>query len=321
MIKFYDFEFNLLGSEHRYTSLRWEIKYNDIGTFEAHLPLGLTDTVNIIMENEYLIAEQKGRFAIITGKQLNTEAVIYGRTLNWILSRRTTPKFKQLTGTCGELAKGFFNAAFSDIDNFAVQTDCETKTIDFWRNTRNVTQTVIMECLDNDGAGHEVLYDIENKQWIFRIYKGIERDCIISEPLKTAYDTAFSTDILDLYDGGWYEEQPETTEGTETDYESIWTYIEKDNPKTGIYHWEAVLSGANSSEAKTDLKKKKINEECEAKVRNLKYGVDYNLGDILRFQIVKGDFKKTVLKRVTAISLWNEQGSSGESPILSDMEE
>lgn len=320
MIKFYDFEFNLLCAEHRAQSVIWNIKYNDVGTFEAHFPLNIENTPDIIMENQYLIAVQEEKAAIITGKQLTNELIIYGRTLNWFLTRRTTPKFSQLTDTCANLCVRFFNDAFSDVDNFISRVDCTTKQIDFWRNVYNPTEKVIAECLDNDGAGHEVIMDIKNERYVLRIYKGETKEHIISEPLKTAYDTSYTGDILDLYDGGWYEKQAETSEEN-TNTENTWIYIEKDNPKTGIYHWEAVLSGSNNSEAKTDLNKKKETEKYEAKIRNLKYGTDYNLGDVLRFQIVKGSVKKTVRKRVTAINIFKEAGSSGEAPTLSDMEE
>jgi len=85
-VRFYDFEFSLVHIEHDIISSNWTLLENGIGTFEIHLPL-TSNLVPLAMERQYLVAVQGEKQAIITGRRLAEEAVFYGRSCNWILSR------------------------------------------------------------------------------------------------------------------------------------------------------------------------------------------------------------------------------------------
>ena len=117
MLLFYDFEFNLLYVETKISSARWSLKHAGIGTFEAHIPLS-SELLALNSENEYLVAVAGGLSAIIVGYQVEDDLAIFGRTCNFLLSKRVTPAFSLLSGHSGELAKGFAENAFSDVENF-----------------------------------------------------------------------------------------------------------------------------------------------------------------------------------------------------------
>lgn len=311
----YTWEFELLHIEPRYISANWTIHYNGIGTFEGRFGLD-SEIVPIVMQNKYLVVKQGTKTAIVTGTIINNDLAVFGRTCNWLLTRRTTPNFKSINGNVQTLTRNIVSTAFSDVSNFNLGEiiSWQTKTIDFWRNTYNPTADVVKECLDNDGAGHEVVFDTLNKQWIYRVMHGNELPLIVSEANKNAYDTQINEDILDFYTAGYYEKQPEDTEA-----ESEWIYISGE--KTGIYKWECRLNGGNLSEARTDLNNKKAVSETSLKSYNLKFGIDYELGDIVRVQIQKGQYRTTVKKRITGVNIWYEQASTGEQPIFEDLEE
>lgn len=335
-IRVYDFEFNLLLVIGKYKSIHWEIYYNKIGTVELHLGLE-SPIIPILMSNPYLVIKQGvKKTAVITGKIVDTEVTVFGRTCNWLLSRRTTPDFDQLTGTVENLTRGFVETAFSDVNNFVPgELVGLTKTINFWRNTRNPTSDVVRECLENNGAGHEVVFDTKNKQWIYQVLMGKALPLILSEANKNAYDTQITGDCLDYYSCGWYEKQLEIDEETE-EPQTEWVYLEGDTDKTGIdqpwidqtgiYRWEAVLSGGNQSEAKSSLTTKKKNHELSLKSRNIQWGTDYNIGDIVRVQITKGSYRATEKRRIAGVSVWREKGVDGngmdygEMPILEELE-
>lgn len=322
-LRFYDFEFNLLHIENNYLSVNWAIKHNDIGTFEAHFEL-ISDTVPVVLNNLYLVVVQGTDAAIITGKQCKTELAVYGRTCNWLLSRRTTPKFEQQSGTAEALSNAYVSAAFSDILNhpkgvYLGTAAGLTKTVDFWRNTYNKTSDVVRDCLTLDSAGHEVIFDAMNKRWVFQIRKGVTLPLVVSEDNLNAYDTEYSNDVLDYYSGGWYEQEQPAEDGNVQ--EPVWTYLSGDTSKTGIYKWVAPLSGTSESDAMTDLRKKKVNDTVTLKTINLVRGVDYNLGDTVRVQIDKEGFKKTIRKRISGVNTWYEGTDIGEQPILEDIEE
>lgn len=318
-LRFYDFEFNLLLQTNKFTSASWKIAYNDIGTFEGHFALS-SDVLPLVMQNKYLVVKQGDCAAIITCKQAGTDFAVFGRTCNWLLGKRITPDFDQLTGTVEQLTRGFVETAFADVDNFVLGTEIGlVNEINFWRNTYNPTIDVVKECLANDGAGHAVVFDTQNKQWVYTVLKGQELPLIISESNKNAYDTEITEDCLDYCTGGWYEKQEEAAEGEETP-EPVWTQITNDETKTGIYRWECVLSGSNESEAKSNLAEQKWNNETSVKSRNLICGRDYNLGDIVRVQIQKGQYRTTVKKRITGVNIRYAQGSTGEQPVFEDLE-
>lgn len=315
-IQIYDYEFNLLFQTNKFTSLNWSLKYNDIGTFEGHFSLD-TELLPIIMNHTYLIAKQGDLTAIITGNQASGDLAVFGRTCNWILTKRITPKVLQCTETVETLTRMFVENAFVDVNNFVLGEKINlTNKIDFLRDNRTVTFDIVKECLDADEAGHEIIFDIVDKKWVYQVKKGQELPLIMSEANKNAYNTELSGDCLDYFSVGWYEKQPET--GI-TDSESEWLKVSSDITKTGIYCWETILSGKNDSEAKTDLAKKKIRSETVVNSRNIFCGKDYHLGDIVRFQIQKGQYQTTVKQRITGVNIWYEQGNYGERPVFEEL--
>lgn len=313
-IRIYDFEFNLLHIENRFTSSNWRVMYNDVGTFETHFDLD-NDVVPIILGNKYLVAVQGNQAAIITGKLAINDLTVFGRTCNWILSRRVTPDFTK-NDTAEVIARELVTDAFSDVANFTLGDLAGFSTpINFWRNTYNPTHEVIRDCMLNDNGGHEVTFDTVNKQWVFRCLKGVELPLIISEDNRNAYDTEYSEDMLNHYTAGWYETHPEIDDG---EIVTDWIYLPGDTSKTGIYRWETRLTGETESEANSDLKNKRYEEKVLAKLYNLKYGTDYNLGDTVRIQVKKGAFKTTVQRRITGVNLWYEHNNIGEQPIFEE---
>lgn len=318
-IRLYDFEFNLIHIEHNIISVNAVLKYNNIGTFEAHFPISSQISTKAL-SSSYLVAVMGDIQAIITGKQAsNSEFILYGKTVNWILSRRVTHKFStynntELSKNAETLSRYIVDEAFSDVDNFILGDVCGlTYEREFWRNTANQTSDVVIDCLDNAGAGHNVIFDRINKQWIFNIYTGKEIPLVISESNSNAYDSRYSEDLQNYYNSGWYEKI--SAESTESE----WIQIVKDDTKTGIYHWDGVLYGTSPSEGNTSLKNKRWEKVTKMQTKNIHFGKDYSLGDIVRIQAVFGDFMQTVKKRISGVEMWFENNNLGEEPIFSDI--
>lgn len=322
----------LLHIEHDIISSNWTIEYNAVGTFEAHFPMD-SGIVPVVMDNTYLIAVQGDKQAIITGKQVSGDFALFGKTPNWLLTRRTTPKFSQRTGSPEELAKqiayeAFYptdpDMAFQRISNVEYVVSANSgMTIDFWRNTQNETEKVVSECLDHANLGHRITLDIKENKWIFEIVQGSQRDLMISDSNRNAYESEFTEDLQDYYTCGWYEtdapkEPQETTSDPSEETDStIWVFLPGDDPKTGVYCWEGVLSGRTESEAVTDLDQKSaIDQKIQANTRNLTLGQDYQLGDLVKFQFSIGSYQTTVEKRVTGVNIWYENNNIGEQPVF-----
>lgn len=317
-IRIYDFEFNLLHIEPKIISSNWTVKYNGIGSYEGHFDIG-GDIVPIALNNKYIIVVQGDYQAIVTGKRISgNELVLYGKTVNWILSRRVTPNFvSEYFG--GDLlveneARKLVKDAFSDVTSFVLGD--KTKKY-FWRNTYNPTSDVVIDCLDNAKLGHNVVFDRKNKQWIFNVLKGTERNILVSVGSKNAYNTEYNEDLQEYYSVRWYEEVRDSDEdGNVT--ASEWLKIEKDTDKTGIYCWECIVSEQDESSARSALAKKSRNEQISTKTHDLICGKDYNVGDIVRVRVECGKYRNTQKKRIVGVNLWYENNNIGQEPIFED---
>lgn len=217
-VRIYDFEFNLLHIEHDITSCNWTIYENDIGTFEMHFPL-TSRLVNVLMGYKYLVAVQGEKQAIITGRQLTTEGVLYGKTCNWILTRFCTSEqfdtdslytsgiitSKDAQTVCEYLIDLTMSAA----DNFIFDKNTEDSFGDVYVENKGISSSsdLVCDCLGKDGAGHTVFFDIPNKKWVFRVSKGKELSVVLSDGNRNAYDTEYSSDMQDYFTGGWYEQE------------------------------------------------------------------------------------------------------------------
>lgn len=302
----YDYEFNLLLAETGIIKSRWVVYYNDVGTFEVHLPI-TSELTKIVSENPYLVVKQHGLSAIIVGKELGDELVLYGRTCNWLLSKRITEKVDKENVYAGSVVQEMVEDAFSDVSNFTISTIHGENRVDFeYRQSK--TLDAVRECLKLSNLGHELCFNEKTKNWEFNVFQGAERDLILSEAHRNAYDTKISSDILDLATCGVYNKK------TSSGYTS--TKITGDAEKKGIYRWETMLSGETANEAKMDLGKFAEKNKISMTTDEILWKRDYGLGDIVRLQIIKGAYKKTERKRISGVEITTRQGEYSEQPIF-----
>lgn len=317
-IRFYDFEFNLLHIEPSFKSVNWTVYYNRVGNFEAHFDLK-SELTKVLFENTYVVAVQGSFAAVVTGKRITNELAVYGRTLNWLIGKRVTPKFGHTTGTAETLTRSFFNDAFYDIAEkergifFSCESDF-TKEFTFWRNTFHPTIDVICDCLEREDGGNELVFLPLEKCWKFRIYKGRELNLVISEDNKNAFDLKYNGDILSLYSDGLYEWVNDETDLTEVGR------IVRDAEKEGIYRWECCLDATSEDSAISEVSKKIEKKTVTAKC-NLEYLTDYKIGDIVSVQINRGSLKTTIKKRIKGVKYQCEAGVFEFQPVFEDAED
>lgn len=302
----YDFEFNLLLAEPGIIRSRWEIYYNDIGTFEAHLPIA-SELTKIISENPYLVVKQQGMSAIIVGKELGDELVIYGRTCNWLLSKRITPAYPQNTVFAGDTAVEMVTKAFSDVKNFSVGNVITGDSIEF-ESEEETTFDAVQDCLERSHLGHELCFDVSGKKWEFNILCGKDNELILSEAHRNAYDTKVTWDIIDLATCGVYKQK--------TDDGFLSATITGDFEKSGIYRWEAKLDGCSEPEAVNSLDKLCEKTRISMSTHDVLWGRDYALGDVVSLQIIKGAYKKTEKRRVIGVEICVDRGVVTQQPVF-----
>ncbi len=217
-IRIYDFEFNLLHIEHDIKSSNWSLYENDIGNFELHFPL-TSNLVNVMMKNTYLVAVQGAKQAIITGKQVTTEGILYGRTCNWILTRFVTPEEfnttelkdsgKITSKDALHVCKYIISLMPKNTIVFGESGDTFGKEVEMEGKGISNIFDLIQKCTEKAGGGHKVVFDIPNKRWVLHITKGKRLNLVISEGNRNAYETEYSEDIQNYISGGWYMQEME----------------------------------------------------------------------------------------------------------------
>ncbi len=306
MLFVYDFEFNLLLVEKSIIRSRWIVYYNDVGTFEAHFPV-TSELSRVVSENPYLVVKQHGVSAVVVGYELSDELIIYGRTCNWLLSKRITPQTSKSVVFPGEKTAEMVREAFSDVKNFAIRNVISGDKTEF-EAEECTTISAVQKCLELSGLGHEIIFNEKDNKWEFNIFSGNENEIILSEAHKNACNTGISFDLLDYASCGRYEK--ETTDGVST------VKIVKDAEKKGIYRWEAKLSGNSAEEAQKELDILNQKYELSMDTEGISWKKDYNLGDTLRLQVIKGNFKRNERRKVMGVEILVEQGIYKETPIL-----
>ena len=223
-IRIYDYEFNLLGIESKVISANWILRFNGIGSFEAHFS-PRSDIAALAADRPYLIAVQGGKQAVVTAKQLGAagnhagDFVLYGRTINWMLSRRIAQAFDMETmgmdGHLSTVVRYIAEQAFADVSNYVVEPmpgGWEADKV-VWRRGTHTASEVLAECLAIAKSGHMMEYDIENRLWRFRAMEPRRTGLIVSEADKNAYDTQLSEDVQNLATSGFYDRETEDRGG------------------------------------------------------------------------------------------------------------
>lgn len=299
-LRIYDWEFNFKANINKWISLDWQILYNDIGSFEGHFPMD-SKLVDVVIQNQYLVAIQGKKQAIIIGYATGNDFAVYGRQVNWILTRRVAHAASEVTQNVEVYTRGLVLDAFSNVSNFELGTLAGyTNQFAFAREQSAQLSDVVIDALSQDRAGHNVIFDIKNKVWRYDVLKGVVRHKILSQAYN-AYDMGVNHDMLDYYNAGFYDYQPpDDTDGNTPD--KVETHIV--GAESGIYLFDTILSGETEAEAKANLTLCKVNEKHTVSLRHMQFGADYNLGDRLRIAFEVGKtYHKTIEKMVIGVNL------------------
>lgn len=339
MIRVYDFGYNLLAeTEHAFSS-EWELKFNGIGSYEGSFDIN-SDFTKVFAENRYLILCEDNNQAICVGKRISDKLTVYGRTPEWLLSKRVVLPFKtsEIFGTDtytdpetislyllkeaykepkviaedGTLS-GSVNAAAA-AEDFIIPEPTGSQKLQrhFWRNSANPLSDVIKDLCDLWGCGYKLRFNHINKCWDFSFVFGEKRDIVISKSLKNAYDMSLNDSLLEEANGGIFKIY------SGDDESEAYGYIQNaENGNKGILYWEKVLASASGvSEAEKYIAKAEdITVDCE--IAGAVYGKDYNLGDELRVQFEAGPFRKTLHLKVSGVSILSSSSGKSIKPVFS----
>ncbi len=361
-VRFYNSDFSLLYIESLFKSVDWDILFNNVGTFEMYVSPD-SPLVEIALENKLLFVKQGDRQAIITTKHLEDDRfILYGRTLNFLLSKKIVLPFEG-TKDITELIELYFPKA-RIVCNFTLEESSLSL---------SVPQTLlkcIINILEGKGLGHKLYYDFKSNEWIFEILKGEDKGLLLCESCLNLHSFERDESILDMAKGGYYYQNvtymgewdayanvpyiPISPDNyakcyLATNYGTAWGLnISKGNyivckdingafevseeKPTGFYKYigekdlslgsfECFVNADNYNEAESKILEKSKTSTVNAKVKNVSFGTDYNLGDIVRISKKAGGKTINEKMKITGVNLWQENSSSGEMPLFSEYKE
>ena len=303
-IYFYDFEFNLLCIEKHCISSAWTINFNDTGSFEAVFPLE-SEAIKTVMNHNYIIAVQGVNQAIITGKIISKKGTVYGKTLNWILTKRLVNP-NTFSKDAYNNVKDILTEAFSDVENFEVASHDAIGENETTLSNRTNALEAVKRCLGELGIGHRVSIDLSKKKWVFEILTKKDTDIIMSEDIKNVYDVEYSWDIQNLFTDGVYtdENKQEHTIASESE---------------GIYKWICDLDSETEQDAKHEMYDKQANMHSRAMTRDFEYRKNFELGDKVKIRKTGCNWEVLTDAYICGVNIWHEANIYGCEPIFEEI--
>lgn len=311
-LRIYDFEFNLLAIEHKVISSSWELYYNGFGKAEIHIPRR-SDAVGVLFDNKFLFITQGKKQAIVTAKQIATDCVIFGKTPDWFMSRRAIECISDTKETNVEdRIRSLVEGAFSDCGSQFVsgeKTGAEGMITLITEKVMPLSD-IVTNTLQKFGLGRKIHIDLENKRWVFAVYKGKELPLVLSQSAKNAYDEEYIFDMQNYFTEGIYKKEEE---------DKVSYPVVKKEEKSGFYRWETVFYSDDENENLSEINKLRMEESLTAQAKGLIFGSDYNLGDTVTFSIDAQGLKRRKKYKIVGVSLWCEADDFGERPIFEEV--
>lgn len=302
-MEFYDYEFNLLLAEPKVISWKFTKLFNGIGTFVARLPLS-SAAVPLIAERNHIVCGFGGEFAIVTGTEIADELVIYGRSLNWLLSKRILLPQGEKSCNTTDFVKEAFEKCYSECNNAVFEGGVSGEMHSFLIESPKYLSDAVFDALSADGLGNDMIFDTQNRRWLFCILKGSDKNLMVSEANKNASSTRIITNMADYANLCYYE-----GEGG---------YLSMGSGESGIYRFEAFVNSENAEDAQSELLKREKEKSTHIDTTKLVYKRDYLLGDRVRVQLIKGAYRVTDRLKITGVEMNMNTGGYCEKPIFEE---
>lgn len=173
----------------RYKSVRWLRTYNDLGKIEIEMPFD-KEVFSVIKEYTLIFNKEADEWSIVLSKKVTCDDIgdvtllISGCSLNYLLKMRVA----NYTGTSSlqDVIKSLIN------DNFINPTDTNRKMnlvlgnmnlkLNPWLTVEfDYTEvfSIVNELSQLYNIGFNIKCDINNKQFVFNLYEGIERKDVV----------------------------------------------------------------------------------------------------------------------------------------------
>ena len=174
----YDRDLNFKGVVDIYKSLRWKRRYFEAGEFELHLQ-ATESNIEYFKKDNIILREDREEAGFVKSVEIiekddNTELVIIGRFLSYLLYRRIVKTRINFTGTILDGMRVLLNrmTPFSILE--IANTEIASDNITFQCTYKNVYNYINKLSLASN-VGFRIKPDIENRKLIFQNFVGVDR--------------------------------------------------------------------------------------------------------------------------------------------------
>lgn len=337
----FDRALNFKGIIDNFTSLRWTRKYYKSGEFELHCSL-TKDKLELLQRENIIYKKGDNEACFIEYRNLKQDTegeeilIVKGKFLTGYLNRRIIWGTEMLNTTTEvamrtlvnkncisstDIKRNINNLILGDLNNF-------TDNVNYQVSYKNIGDE--LENLSNiSNLGHRINLDITNKKLIFDAYKGLDRSvnqntnprAIFSKEFENILEQEY-VDSLNNYRnlaliGGVGEGSARklTTVGNSSGLERFEVFVDQkslSNVVDSVTMSDADYVKLLIGKGNETLAETKDVQTFDSKINlnsNLKYKVDFDLGDVVT--IVSKKWGLTLDTRITEIEeIYEESGQS-----------
>ena len=319
-IRIYDSSFNFIGIIENQSSLLWNRKYNDVGSFTLIAPL-IQDNIRLLQMGRIVWVKGKVEAGVIESIEMTADSLGYslkveGRFLECYLSRRLV----NVTDYSGRVEAAMYDLieGVAEIPMLVIGEDKGfTDTIEFQAVYRNLL-TCEMNLAKGAALGFRLIPDFVEKQFTFEVYQGVDHSATQYDRTKVTFSDEYENLVsIRSYEneqtyynvcivGGQGEDQYKTyvtvgdTESTGLDRREM--YYEASEVTSNGMTWANYLE-ALKTKGREVLEEYKSADEFDCTILsngNFIYGKDYDIGDIVTVKKSDWDLSKDL--RLTAIN-------------------
>lgn len=315
-IRIYDASMKLIHILARFKSSHWTLDWRGGGNIQVHFCIsdftsdGYALARKLSCGSAFFI-RQGDLWGIVTGFQLNEEAVIYAKTLNYLLTWRVIPAHANSDSETAArpfdtVARGIISDCYGGLINVGNAVEI-SPSVSFANDRPRSGDAVFNELATACGVGYNVRYD--GTGFVYESIVPRETRLCVSREYRNFSNDYFDFDNKSLYTCGYYRD----------DTDGNWKTVAPNEALSPLERRETVLEAVSADAAATELATMKPYGKSGGKTRNLCYGTDYALGDIVTVRATYAGIVAPATRYViTGTSLWWETGNTGEEPIMEE---
>lgn len=332
MMEFYIFNasLELVGIVDSYKSAIWTTRYNQPGDFELYLP-ALVKNITLLQKGYIVIRlddTTKGgiidSIKISTDEEIGDYLTITGKSLSGLLSRRIMWYQTTYSGNAEKLLRVMITEHCIDpyesnrqLPNVLLGEEVGlTETINLQAQGESIEDLVVNVCKSLN-LGYKVDFDMENRKFVFNVYKGVDRSFnqnvnsfVVFSPdfdnlLTSEYSNSVSTFknvALVGGEGEGAERTMTTVNNSIIGMERFETFVDaKSQSSNGGELSDSAYLSLLYQQGMNKLSELNITKAVSSQIASdvtFKLNQDYFLGDIVQ---VKNEYGMSMTPRVTEI--------------------